>query len=188
MKIITYENLEIRFFSGVQPEIYKGNEKVGKIDIIFWQDSCEGFNMTAHYLYFKDTVTSLARLSLKDLKTGIEEGQENIKVEVLSKEVESFYAQGPSYWILNKEGEIKSFGPLSAIMKLGPNIQINSTSVLVPLGLNLLVAWHSLKSNKNHFVLFSKQMEYFSSMSIDVKESSIPSHSSENIHGYTVRV
>lgn len=94
-----------------------------------------------------------------------------IPIQELSKEVECYYAQGPSYWILNKNGEIRSYGPLTAIMKLGPNIEISSTSILVPLGLNLLVCWYSLKAQKNHFVLFSKQMEYFSSLSVDVNES-----------------
>jgi hypothetical protein len=162
------------FCSGQNPEVFKGNESVAKLDIIFWQTTCEGFTNTGHHLYFKDTATSLVRMTFVTLREKLAAGEGTIPVQELSKEVESYYAQGPSFWILNKDGEIKSYGPLTAVMRLGPNIQISSTSVMVPLGLNLLVSWHSLKSNKNHFVLISKQMEYFSSLSTDVKESKKP--------------
>lgn len=158
------------FCSGKNPEIFKGNDSVAKLDCIFWGTTCEGFTNTGHFLYFKDTATSLVRVPFVEMKKKIEEGETEIAVYELSKDVESYYAQGPSYWILGKEGEIRSYGPLTAIMKLGPTIKISSTSILVPLGLNLLVGWYSLKAKRNHFVLFSKQMEYFSSLSTDVKE------------------
>lgn len=187
MKIVCYEDYEIRFFSGIMPEVFKGNDMVAQLDTVFWMTSCEGFSLTAYYLYFKDTATSLVRLSFKDLTSAIEEGQKMIKIEEIARDVEAYYAQGPSYWLLNKQGEIKSYGPLSAVIKLGPNIEVTSTSILAPLGLNLLVGWHSFKANKNHFVLFSKQMEYFSSMSIEVKEGSRISLSAENRSCHTVR-
>lgn len=152
--------------------MFRDGESVANLDVIFWQTNCEGFNPTGAYLYFKDTATTLVRLSFDDLQKKVEGGEKLISVERLSKDAESFYAKDPSYWILNKQGHVRSFGPLNARLKLGPTVQINSTSTLVPLGLNLLVCWHSLSSNKNHFVLFSKQMEYLSSLSTAVPVSS----------------
>lgn len=173
LKYLYYGEYEMIFCSGKNPEFIKGNETVGKLNITFWQTTSELFTNTGYYLYFKDTATSLVRVSQVDMMNKLKAGEKMVPVQELAKNVECYYAQGPSYWILNKEGEIRSYGPLTAIMRLGPTIQITSTSAMVPLGLNLLVCWHSLKANKNHFVLFSKQMEYFSSLSTDVKEGKL---------------
>lgn len=156
--------------SGKSPVVWKENKEVLKISSIFWQNSCEGVTLTGNHLYYKDTATSLVKVELTAVREHIQKGQDIIQAKEISKEVESYYAQGPSYWLLNKDGEIKSFGPVTAIMRLGPAVKITSTSVLVPLGLNLLACWHSLVSKKNHFVLFSKQMEFFSCMSIQVPD------------------
>ena len=167
-----FEDLEIRFLSGQKPVVLKKNEIVLEIEVVFWQNTCEGMIFSNGYLYFKDTATSLVRVEMKDIRQQIEAGGKSVQPKEISKDVESYFALASSYWILNKNGEIQSYGPVTAILKLGPTIKITSTSVIAPLGYNLLVCWHSLAANKNHFVYFSKQMEYFSSLSIDVKESS----------------
>lgn len=172
IKCVVKDELEIRFSSGKNPVVLQNNEEALKISSVFWQNTCEGVTLTGNYLYYKDTATSLVRTELIAIRDHIQKGEKMIQTKEISKEVESYYAQGPSYWILNKEGEIKSYGPVNAIMRLGPTVRITSTSVLCPLGLNLLACWHSLASKKNHFVLFSKQMEFFSCMSIQVQECS----------------
>lgn len=160
--------------SGKHPLVLKNGEEALNLSAVFWQNTCEGVTLTGHHLYFKDNAKSLVRVEIAAVREAIEKKEKTVQVKELSKEAESYYAQGPSYWIMNKEGEIKSFGPVTAIMRLGPTVKVTSTSVMVPLGLNLLACWHSLVSKKNHFVLFSKQMEFFSCMSIQVPDCRPP--------------
>jgi hypothetical protein len=164
------DELEVRFISSKNPVVYVNNKEAIKISSVFWQSTNDAITVTGNYLYYKDTATTLVRVEFSAIRERIQAGETMVQTKEISKEVQSFYAQGPSYWILNKEGEIRSFGPVTAIMRLGPSIKITSTSTLVPLGLNLLACWHSLTSNKNHYVLFSKQMEFFSCLSMQVKQ------------------
>ena len=170
IKCVVKDDLEVRFSSGKNPVVFQNKEEVLKISSIFWQNTCDGVTLTGNHLYYKDTATSLVRTEIIGIRDHIQKGEKVIQAKEVSKEVESYYAQGPSYWILTKDGEIKSYGPVTAIMRLGPTVKITSTSVLVPLGLNLLACWHSLATKKNHYVLFSKQMEFFSCMSIQVPD------------------
>lgn len=161
--------LEIRFVTGKGPLVFRNSKHVLTIDNIFDQNDDTCIHQAGDYLYFRETGTTLMRVSFTAIRDKIEKDEKTITADKLLDDVKSSCAVDDRYYGLNWKGELRSHN--STGLKLGPNLIIDAASAIVPIEDRIVVAWHSTSTKKNVIVLATRNLDYQYTLAYDAAGS-----------------
>lgn len=169
IKCFFYQDYELHFNLGKEPTMVKEGKPLVTFDHKLFEDNGRGIILTGDMLYFRENGRDLVRVNLMKAKELVASGGGTLKGDVIYNDVESFYAEGSRVYVMNRKGEVR--GVVQAMIRLGPSVNIDSTSAIVPIGENLIAIWHSALSKRNNFVMFNRQLQTYNSLTGNVPDT-----------------
>lgn len=171
VKCVFHGDLEVVFCCGKEPQILKEGNPLLVIENKYLQSTGHNVKTTNEFLYFKENDSNLVRVKFAGLVDAIAAKESKIKADLVKPDVVAYGCRDNKVWYMNKKGEIR--GSVQAMLRLGPNILIDSSSDILSLGENMLVIWHSAMSKKNNYVLFTPSLQALSCLSVPVQEGKL---------------